>query len=99
MKLSRAAYALAAATVLLHLAFNHRYGYYRDEFYFIDCAKHLAWGYVDQPPLAPLLAWLTAPFGYALWALRLRDCRARLRACAVFAMRFLAFRGTREKRR
>ena len=71
MKLSRAAYALAAATVLLHLAFNHRYGYYRDEFYFIDCAKHLAWGYVDQPPLAPLLAWLTAPFGYALWALRL----------------------------
>lgn len=71
MKLHRSAYALAAAAVVLHLAFNHRYGYYRDEFYFIDCARHLAWGYVDQPPLAPLIAWLTAPLGYALWALRL----------------------------
>lgn len=71
MRSYRWAYALAAATVLIHLAFNHRYGYYRDEFYFIDCARHLAWGYVDQPSLAPLIAWLTAPVGYALWALRL----------------------------
>lgn len=71
MKLHRSAYAIAAVAVALHLAFNHRYGYYRDEFYFIDCARHLAWGYVDQPPLAPLIAWLTAPLGYALWALRL----------------------------
>jgi len=71
VKLHRAAYAVALLTLLLHLIFNHRYGYYRDEFYFIDCAKHLAWGYVDQPPLAPLVTWLTAPFGYALWAIRL----------------------------
>ena len=48
-----------SATVALHLAFNHRFGYYRDELYFIDCARHLAWGYVDQPPLAPLITWLT----------------------------------------
>ncbi len=71
MKLRPAAYALALATVALHLAFNHRFGYYRDELYFIDCARHLAWGYVDQPPLAPLLTWMTAPVGYALWAVRL----------------------------
>ncbi|MBV9028381.1 MAG: hypothetical protein JO311_07150, partial [Candidatus Eremiobacteraeota bacterium] len=49
---------------MLHLALAHRFGYYRDEFYFIDCAKHLAWGYVDQPPLAPFVAWLSAPLGY-----------------------------------
>jgi Dolichyl-phosphate-mannose-protein mannosyltransferase len=70
MRLSWPAYAWAAVAIALHLAFNHRYNYYRDEFYFIDCAKHLAWGYVDQPPLAPLLAWLTTPLHYALWALR-----------------------------
>ena len=71
MKLRPVAYALAFGTLVVHLAFNHRFGYYRDELYFIDCARHLAWGYVDQPPLAPLIAWLTTPLGYALWALRL----------------------------
>jgi hypothetical protein len=70
MKLHPAAYAFALAAVAAHLAFNHRFGYYRDELYFIDCAHHLAWGYVDQPPLAPFVAWLSAPFGYAVWALR-----------------------------
>jgi len=70
MKLHPSAYAFALATVGIHIAFAHRFGYYRDELYFIDCAKHLAWGYVDQPPLVPFLTWLTAPFGYAVWALR-----------------------------
>ncbi len=71
MKIHPAAYALALVAVAAHLAFNHRFGYYRDELYFIDCARHLAWGYVDQPPLAPFVVWLTAPVGYAVWALRL----------------------------
>jgi len=70
MKLHPSAYYFALATVALHLAFCHRFGYYRDEFYFIDCAKHLAWGYVDQPPLAPFVTWLTAPLGYPVWGLR-----------------------------
>lgn len=70
MKLHPSAYVLALATIGLHLAFNHRFGYYRDELYFIDCAKHLSWGYVDQPPLAPFVTWLTAPLAYPVWALR-----------------------------
>ena len=47
-----------------------RYGYFRDELYFIACSKHLAWGYVDQPPLVAVAAWLSAPAGYQLLALR-----------------------------
>ena len=70
MKLYPSAYVLAFATAALHVAFCHRFGYYRDELYFIDCAKHLAWGYVDQPPLAPLVTWLTGPLGYPVWGLR-----------------------------
>jgi len=70
MKLYPSAYLIALATVVLHLAFCHRFGYYRDELYFIDCAKHLAWGYVDQPPLVPFVTWLTGPLGYPVWALR-----------------------------
>jgi hypothetical protein len=63
-------FALAALAALLHGATASNYGYFRDELYFIACSKHLAWGYVDQPPLVALAAWLASPFGYALIALR-----------------------------
>jgi len=71
VKRHRIACTLALFAISLHLTFNHRFGYYRDELYFIDCAHHLAWGFVDQPPLVPLLVWMTAPVDYALWAMRL----------------------------
>jgi Dolichyl-phosphate-mannose-protein mannosyltransferase len=46
---------IALAKLLFHVYFNHRYGYFRDEFDYISCGDHLAWGYVDQPPLIPFL--------------------------------------------
>ncbi len=61
---------LALLTLLLHGATAWRYGYFRDELYFIACSKHLAWGYVDQPPLVAIAAWLAGPTGYSLVALR-----------------------------
>ncbi|MBV9717893.1 MAG: glycosyltransferase family 39 protein [Candidatus Eremiobacteraeota bacterium] len=64
------ALALAAIAALLHAATAWRYGYFRDELYFIACSKHLAWGYVDQPPLVAWAAWLAAPAAYNLVALR-----------------------------
>jgi dolichyl-phosphate-mannose-protein mannosyltransferase len=47
--------AIALGKFLFHCYFNNRYGYFRDEFNYMDCGDHLAWGYVDQPPLIPLL--------------------------------------------
>jgi dolichyl-phosphate-mannose-protein mannosyltransferase len=47
---------MSAALLVLHCIFNNRYDFFRDEFNYLACAKHLAWGYVDQPPLVP---WLT----------------------------------------
>ena len=35
-----------------------RYGYFRDALYYLTCADHLAFGYVDQPPLFPFIAWI-----------------------------------------
>lgn len=48
-------WAIALAKLIFHIYFNNRYGYFRDEFDYIACGDHLAWGYVDQPPLIPFL--------------------------------------------
>ena len=47
--------AIAFMKLVLHCVFNNRYGYFRDEFDYLACGDHLAWGYVDQPPLLPFL--------------------------------------------
>jgi len=62
---------LAGITLLLHLVTNAHYGFFRDELYFIICGRHPDWGYVDQPPLVPLLAAGSQAFGISLFALRL----------------------------
>ncbi len=64
-------WGIAAATALLHLAVAGRYDFFRNELYFIVCGRHPDFGYVDQPPLVPLLAAATQAFGENLWLLRL----------------------------
>lgn len=56
LPLQRPAWALAALTLAIHLYASGGYGYFRDELYFIVCGSRPAWGYVDQPPLVPLIA-------------------------------------------
>jgi hypothetical protein len=48
---------LACARILLQALGVHQYGFFRDELYYIACSHHLAWGYIDQPPLIALIAW------------------------------------------
>ena len=63
---------LAAAKLLIQFAGINHYGFFRDELYYMACGEHLAWGYVDQPPLIAFVAWLARHlFGTSMVSMRL----------------------------
>ena len=75
---------IALAKFAVHIYFNNRYGYFRDEFDYMACGAHLAWGYVDQPPLIPFLARLSREiFGDSLRSIRLVPALA---SCALIVL-------------
>lgn len=73
----RVAGGFGVFTVLLHIVLTligryQGYGYFRDEFYYLICGRHLAWGYVDHGPLVALQARLAEMlFGKSLVGLRM----------------------------
>jgi hypothetical protein len=75
---------IAALLAALLIAFSARYGYHRDELYFIASGHHLAWGYPDQPSFVPALArlmtWI-AP--HSLVVLRLPSAIASVAAVVL----------------
>ena len=65
---------LALAKLVLHLATVGRFGYsyFIDELYYLAASHHLAWGFVDFPPLFPALtALIRWTLGDGLWVMRL----------------------------
>lgn len=66
-----AAWSVAAIVAVVHFAVAGQYDAFRNELYFIVCGRHPAFGYVDQPPLIPLLAAATQSAGMHVWLLRL----------------------------
>ena len=52
----RAVWAIAGAVLLVLLVLAGAYGFFPDEMYFILAGRHLAFGYVDQPPLTPMIS-------------------------------------------
>ena len=83
--------AFAFIKLLIHLATNiwGGYGYFRDELYYLACANHLDFGYVDQPPFSiymlALNRWL---IGDSIFAIRLMP--ALLGAATVFLTGLIA---------
>jgi hypothetical protein len=62
---------VAGGTLLFHLATAGVYGLFVDELYFLACGEHLAWGFVDMPPLTAVQAWLARTvFGDSMLAIR-----------------------------
>lgn len=62
---------VAVMVGLVHAATAGRYDAQRNELYFLACGWHPDFGYVDQPPLVPLIAAATQVFGVNIWLLRL----------------------------
>jgi hypothetical protein len=66
------------------------YGYFRDEFYYLACGRHLAWGYVDHGPIVALQARLgELLFGDSVFAIRILSAAAG--AASVFLTGILAW--------
>ena len=87
-----AAWLIAAAFVAVELAVSNRYGFQQDELYFLVASHHLALGYVDQPPLAVLLARTSDVLGVHPAAIRILPALAG-GAMVVLAARLAALFG------
>ena len=86
------AWVIGAVFVTVELAVSNRYGFQQDELYFIVAGHHLAFGYVDQPPLAALLTRITDVLGVSPAAVRIIPALAG-GAVVVIAARLAALFG------
>ncbi len=85
-RLPAVAWAVAGTLLLAHLLTLTRYGIFRDELYYVANGRHLAWGYVDHPPLVALIAWATEhTIGTSVAALRVPMLLALAGVLAVIA--------------
>jgi hypothetical protein len=66
----RSVVAIALVALVAHVLTLSNYGFYRDELYFLACFHHLAWGFVDQPPLIPIVSGVALLFGDQVFGAR-----------------------------
>lgn len=90
--LDRAALIPALMVFAVHAVLGARYDIFRDELYFIVCGQHPSFGYVDQPPLVPIMAAALYKLSPAAWCIRLPVALAA-GALVWLAARFCRFLG------
>jgi hypothetical protein len=87
--IDRRTWAVAIAVFVVLMALSGLYGFHRDELYFLDAARHLQGGYVDQPILTPLLARMALSL-FGVWLPGLRVWAALAVAATVVVGALLA---------
>src|SRR5947209_11265578 len=86
VSLTGGVWLVAAAQVGVLFATSMRYGYHRDELYFIVAGSHPAFGYPDQPPLVPLLSQAMHAIAASLLLLRTPSALAAAATTILAAM-------------
>ena len=72
MNPTRLLYLLALIGLILpFLLQNAVYEPHHDEFLYLAEARHMAWGYMEAPPLLSVFAWLTNLLGGGMWAIKI----------------------------
>jgi 4-amino-4-deoxy-L-arabinose transferase-like glycosyltransferase len=85
--LTRIIIGFGLVALIVHLLTIHRYGYFRDELYYVACARHLDFGYVDLAPLSAFLLRIELTlFGSSLFALRIFPAVASALTVALAGM-------------
>ena len=88
--------AVGAVVFAVLMVFSGRYGFHRDELYFLASAQHLQASYVDQPVFTPLLAWVSLKlFGVSLPGLRVWPALAAWATVVVGGLTAREFGGGR----
>lgn len=100
MRLPRGAWLSSGVLFVVLAAVAGRYGFHRDELYFIEGGHHLSWAQPDNPILVPLLAagWHDIVQGH-LWAFRLLPALAAALTVLVAAKTSEAFGGAQRQPR
>lgn len=89
-------YVVGAAMFALLMSVSGRYGFHRDELYFLDCARHLQAAYVDQPVFTPLVAFVSLKlFGVSVVGLRLWAALAAFASVVIGGLLAREFGGGR----
>jgi 4-amino-4-deoxy-L-arabinose transferase-like glycosyltransferase len=92
----RRIFVVGGVLFVVLMALSTRYGFQRDELYFLDAARHLQASYVDQPALAPLFTWVSLKlFGVSAPGLRLWPALAAWTTVVIAGLTAREFGGTR----
>lgn len=62
--------AFAVLKLIIHLATNRKYGFHRDEYLYLDEGMHLHWGFMEAPPVTPLIGRIALALGGDIQAVR-----------------------------
>jgi len=63
--------AFVMVKILIHILTNTNYSFHRDEFLYLDQGNHLAWGYMEVPPVIAFMAAFINSLGADLFVVRL----------------------------